>query len=471
MKIFNSKKGLVWRDLIIPMIIGIMVLMLLLYSTNIFANKGKHTLTCYSADGVLADSCDKDVSDHLAIYDMSSKGKVCCVKKVIDGNEEKFNEWAKQFRDDTKELSGMSDGSSSSSGSSGAVPGLSRTPFLEVYNITIKPNSKPIKITHGTTVDFKTLNNYKDGNCFVTIQEAERRFNSFLPVTDSGIIRFPSSSKNGKNCPLGTKLDGSYKFLTKNGKQTSFYLLTYIITDKSNKKQELQAVLNVSSEDVVVGDLSHLQIKTIVSPTAPRSQNNHCFVTAYLEDHGKPTDSVLTFKINTVPEDARCSWRSNNYIKLDREYLYTTLSDTSKRCLSFADRLYTQITATATASTAGCNIIHIVPYSLYKKYFQTNCELHCEDYVGSNKISCYDYTARNKECQYTEQCNWFRESPIKRSCHSCDTSIVNCSSYTTRRACQENECLNQELCTWILGFPTGTCQTTGVVGGVLDIGI
>jgi len=410
---------------------------------------------------VLVDSCNKSVSAHLAIYDLNSKGKVCCVKKVIGGDQDKFDDWAKKYKDSTKELSGMGDGSSSSSGSNGGVPGLKRKLYLEVYNTTIESNSKPILIAHNTKVNFKSLNNYKEGKCLITIQKAKRSFNAFLPAEDSTVINVPSLG--AEDCPLGTKLDGSEKFLTTTGEKTTYYLLTYILTDKSGKQlQQVHAVLNVSREDIVVGDLSHLQIKTVVSPTAPRSQNNHCFVSAYLDDTGRQTKSLLTFQISTLPEDVPCTWSSKTYTKLDDEKIFTTTSDSKKYCLRFADRVYPQINATAIASTAGCNIIHVVPYSIYKKYFLTNCELSCEDYVGSNKISCYDYLARNKECQYTANCNFVRDSMFKSNCLSCDASVVNCSSYTTKRACQENECLDQELCTWIFGLPTGTCESASL---------
>jgi len=67
-----------------------------------------------------------------------------------------------------------------------------------------------------------------------------------------------------------------------------------------------------------------------------------------------------------------------------------------------------------------------------------------------------------------------KDGLFKYDCLDCDSQVINCSNYDTKRSCEENQCLTDEYCQWTFGVPSGTCRTVGYVGGeaqLFDLGL
>lgn len=457
----HSKKGQTWR-FISGAVIFLIILALVIYILGGFGAQQAVAQSCAGINGVLAPECDESVANNLVIFDEEDRGLVCCIKKQAGVTKEEFNEWAEPYKANTASGSG-------GIGSVGeGVPGLDRKLHLDVNDIAIEQGMNPLIIAHNTKTTFKALNNLKEGKCLVDIRKAEQSFGTYIPIEGADPeITYPTSG-NFEDCPLGKMYEtaNGITLLADTGKNNTIYLLTFRHKDEQEKETTIQAVLNISRRDALAQDISHLKIKTKVSATAPRNQNNHCLISAYLEDADVKSNSVLAFKVETVPEDVPCSW-SGNFIKLSEEFVFTSFGST-KYCVLFADREYPRVQGTAIASASGCNVLHVIPYGMYEDAVLEGCDMFCSDFVGSNKISCYDHTARSLECAYTAHCNFVREGLFKRDCLTCDSSVVNCSSYNTRRACKANQCLPQEVCQWIPGLP-GRCVTVETIEGLVGV--
>jgi len=467
MAILNSKKGMVIEKVMVPIVLMILLIIGFVFFYNNSAQAGTDAVSCKGMGGVLRTTCNPEFSDHNSLFDADER--LCCVNKFIGGDKEKFKEWAE-----------------SGEGSTGTT--LLKRLYFEVYNTKIEQGMKPIAVPSGTVVTFLALNNLKPGKCTVIIQEAERKFDLYIPKVINNPANFPENLPEGIDCPLGKRIESQRKFTAPDTGESEFYLMTYsLIAD--GKTTNLTAVINVTKakveeegiggagsgeDDGTEDEISPFDITTIVSQTAARDQVNYCFISAYLTENNIRDNSILSFKHQIVPQDIACSW-SSGFISLNKELSLTpTFSDASTHCVLFEDNDFLDVRGEASASSAGCHILHVAPYQIYEKYFETPCTSKCSDYVGSNKIACYDFKVRNKECQYTQNCNFVKDGLFKYDCLDCDSQVINCSNYDTKRSCEENQCLTDEYCQWTFGVPSGTCRTVGYVGGeaqLFDLGL
>ena len=466
MTILNSKKGMVIEKVMVPMVLMILIIIGFVFFFNNSAEAGTRTVSCDGMGGVLRETCNPEFSDHNSLFDKN--GLLCCVNKFVGGDKMKFEEWAE-------------------SGEGGTGTTLLKRLYLEVYNTKIEQGMKAIPVPAGTVVEFLALNNKKNGTCKVIIQEAEYLFDVPYPKDASTSIVFPHGSPlEGENCNRGHKISNKHEFKLSGDQKYALYMVRYVLS-VDGKTENLTAVLNITKpkvegengegtggDDGTEDEVSPYDITTIVSQTAARDQVNYCFISAYLTENNIRDDALLSFERQLVPQDIPCSW-SSNFISLTKEWIMEpTFSDTSTQCVLFEDRDSLGANGQATAASSGCHILHVAPYQIYEKYFETPCTSKCSDYVGSNKIACYNFQVRNKECQYTQNCNFVKDGLFKYDCLDCDAQVINCSSYDTKRSCQENQCLPDEYCAWTFGVPSGTCRTVGYVGGeapLFDLGL